>query len=419
MAPTLAYIVSCFLLLGAASPAAETIGGILQQGGPQGDPVPGVVLTVSDAAGLVGTATSAPDGSWEVSVPGPGTYQVALDVATLPEGVALRDPDRSVLAGVEVRAGQHKSVVFALGERVTDTAGWPTRLVNLAAKGLTYGAIVALASVGLSLIFGVTGMVNFAHGELVTFGAVVAWFFNASGAGPGLHLLLAILPAVALAGLLGAGLERGLFRPLRRRRTGNVALIVVSIGLSLLVRHIYLIFIGGAPRAFEQYAVQSQVSLGPISLPPKDLIIIAASLAVLAAVGLMLRHTRLGAAMRAVADNKDLAEASGISVDRVILYTWALGAALAGLGGIFLGITQTVQWDMGFVLLLILFAAVVLGGIGTAYGAAMGGLIIGIATETSTFWIPVEFKHVVSLGVLIVVLMVRPQGLFGVKERIG
>ena len=133
----------------------------------------------------------------------------------------------------------------------------------------------------------------------------------------------------------------------------------------------------------------------------------------------MLRHTRLGAAMRAVADNKDLAEASGISVDRVILYTWALGAALAGLGGIFLGITQTVQWDMGFVLLLIMFAAVVLGGIGTAYGAAMGGLIIGVATEASTFWIPVEFKHVVSLGVLIVVLMVRPQGLFGVKERIG
>jgi neutral amino acid transport system permease protein len=146
---------------------------------------------------------------------------------------------------------------------------------------------------------------------------------------------------------------------------------------------------------------------------------VAASLVVMAAVGLMLRHTRLGTAMRAVADNKDLAEASGISVDRVILYTWVLGAALAGLGGIFLGITQTVQWDMGFVLLLTMFAAVVLGGIGTAYGAALGGLIIGVTTEASTFWIPVEFKVVVSLAVLILVLMVRPQGLFGVKERVG
>ena len=417
MPPILAYLLSGFLLF--AAPAAETIGGTLQQGGPQGDAVAGVVLTISDNAGFIGTATSGADGSWEIALPGPGTYRVALDTSTLPEGVALRDPDRSVLDRVEVRAGQHKSVVFALGERSAEVSGWAARLANLAAKGLNYGAIVALAALGLSLIFGVTGMVNFAHGELVTFGAVVAWFFNASASGPNLHLLWAVLPALALAALLGAGLERGLFRPLRRRRTGNVALIVVSIGLSLLVRHLYLIFIGGAPRAFEQYAVQAQVSVGPISLPPKDLIITGASLAVLAVVGLMLRHTRLGTAMRAVADNKDLAEASGISVDRVILYTWALGAALAGLGGIFLGITQTVQWDMGFVLLLTMFAAVVLGGIGTAYGAALGGLIIGVTTETSTFWIPVEFKVVVALGVLIVVLLVRPQGLFGLKERIG
>ena len=172
---------------------------------------------------------------------------------------------------------------------------------------------------------------------------------------------------------------------------------MVSIGLSLLVRHIYLILVGGASLAYRQYAVQAQVSLGPMSVPPKDLIITIAALAALAAVGLMLRHTRLGAAMRAVADN-DLAEASGISVDRVILYTWALGAVLAGLAGIFLGTTQTVQWDMGFVLLLTMFAAVILGGIGTAYGAAVGGLIIGVATEASTFWLPVEFKVVVATG---------------------
>jgi len=420
--PTIAaYLLTSVLLLGAsgASAAAESIGGTLNEGGPTGEPVAGVALTVRSGDQVVGSATSAADGSWEIPVPGPGTYQVELDVASLPEGVALRHPDRSVLTGVDVRAGQHKSVVFALGERVVDRAGTVTRLLNLAAKGLTYGAIVALAALGLSLIFGVTGMVNFAHGELVTFGAVVAWFFNASAAGPRLHILWAVLPALVLAGLLGAGLERGLFRPLRRRRTGNVALIVVSIGLSLFVRHIYLLFMGGAPHAYEQYAVQAQQSFGPISLPPKDAIIVAVALAVLAGVGLMLRHTRLGTAMRAVADNKDLAEASGIDVDRVILYTWALGAALAGLGGILLGITQTVQWDLGFVLLLTMFAAVVLGGIGTAYGAALGGLIIGVTTETSTFWLPVEFKVVVSLMVLILVLLVRPQGLFGVKERIG
>lgn len=417
MPPILAYLLSGFLLF--AAPAAETIGGSLAQGGPAGNAVAGVALDVSDAAGFSATAITAADGSWEVALPGPGTYRVALDVSTLPEGVDLRDPDRSVLDGVEVRAGQHKSVVFALGDRDVDTAGWPTRLLNLAVKGLIYGSIVSLAAVGLSLIFGVTGLVNFAHGEVVTFGALVAWYFNASAVGPGLHLLWAVLPALALAALLGGSLERGLFRPLRRRRTGNIALIVVSIGLSLLVRHIYLILVGGAPLTYRQYAVQPQISLGPVTVTPKDLIITLSALAALAALGLILRHTRLGTAMRAVADNKDLAEASGISVDRVILYTWALGAALAGLAGIFLGTTQTVQWDMGFVLLLTMFAAVILGGIGTAYGAAVGGLIIGVATEASTFWLPVEFKVVVALAVLILVLMVRPQGIFGVKERVG
>ncbi|MBM3696063.1 MAG: branched-chain amino acid ABC transporter permease [Actinobacteria bacterium] len=417
MPPILAYIVSCFLLLGA--PAAESIGGTLREGGAQGDPVAGVVLAVSDASGVVGTGVSGDDGSWEVPLPGPGTYRVSLDVQSLPEGVALRNPDRTELEGVEVRAGQRKSVVFPLGERQVETRSWFTRLANLAAKGLTYGSIVALAAVGLSLIFGVTGMVNFAHGEVVTFGAVVAWFFSTSAAGPGLHLLWAVPPTLLLAAALGAGLERGLFRPLRRRRTGNVALIVVSIGLSLLVRHIYLILVGGAPQPYRQYAVQTQISLGPVSMPPKALFITLVSLAVLAAFGLMLRHTRLGIALRAVADNKDLAEASGISVDRVILYTWALGATLAGLAGIFLGITQTVQWDMGFILLLTMFAAVILGGIGTAFGAALGGIIIGVATEASTFWLPVEFKVVVALAVLILVLMVRPQGIFGVKERVG
>jgi neutral amino acid transport system permease protein len=418
MPTTAAYLIISALLLGTpgASASGETIRGSLSHGG---YPVVGVTITVSLNGQAIGSAQTAADGSWEIPVPGPDIYQVEIDVDSLPAGVALRHPDRSVLGDVEVQAGQHKAVVFPLGERPVEQSGALTRLLNLAAKGLTYGAIVALASVGLSLIFSVTGLINFAHGEVVTFGAVIAWFLNASAGGPRLHLLWAILPALVLTALMGAGLERGLFRPLRRRRTGTVSLIVVSIGLSLFIRHLYLLFLGGAPRAYEQYAVQAQQSWGPVSLPPKDAIIVAVSLAVLAAVGLMLQHTRLGTEMRAVADNKDLAEASGIDVDRVIVYTWALGAALAGLGGILLGITQTVQWDLGFVLLLTMFAAVVLGGIGTAYGAAVGGLIIGVTTEASTFWLPVEFKVVVALGVLILVLLVRPQGLFGLKERVG
>jgi neutral amino acid transport system permease protein len=406
-------------LTASAQTATESIGGVIKQSDDARTPVPGVTITVLSGSTQIGSAVSGPDGAWVVPLPGPGIYRVVLDTATLPAGVSLRDPERASLDNVDIRTGQNKTVLFPLGERIVESAGALTRFLNLAAKGLVYGAIVALAAIGLSLVFGTTNMVNFAHGELVTFGAVVAWLFNASPAGPRMPLLAAVLPTLVLAGLFGYLLEKGLFRPLRRRQVGRVSLIVVSIGLSLLVRHIFLLVIGGAPHTFSQYAVQTAQPFGPVSLPLKDVIILLLSLAVLGGVALMLQHTRLGTSMRAVADNKDLAEASGIDVERVILATWIMGTVLAALGGVFFGITQTIQWDMGFILLLTMFTAVILGGIGTAYGAMVGGLIIGITTEASTFWLPVEFKHVVALGVLIVVLMVRPQGLFGLKERIG
>ena len=123
--------------------------------------------------------------------------------------------------------------------------------------------------------------------------------------------------------------------------------------------------------------------------------------------------------MRAVADNKDLAESSGIDVERVILATWVLAGGLAALGGVLYGLTQEVVWDMGFTLLLTMFAAVILGGLGSAYGAMAGGLVIGVASELSTYWIEVEFKVVVSLMILILVLLFRPQGILGIRERVG
>jgi branched-chain amino acid transport system permease protein len=127
----------------------------------------------------------------------------------------------------------------------------------------------------------------------------------------------------------------------------------------------------------------------------------------------------MGTAMRAVADNRDLAESSGIDVERVILVTWVVGAGLAGLGGVLQGASETVQWDMGFKLLLLIFAAVVLGGLGTAYGAMVGAFIVGVTVEMSTFWIDANVKNAVALGVLVIMLLVRPQGLLGTRERIG
>jgi branched-chain amino acid transport system permease protein len=232
-------------------------------------------------------------------------------------------------------------------------------------------------------------------------------------------LVVAGALAVVAGGVFGIAHERILFRPLRRRRSGNIALIVVTIGLSQFLRHLYLVIFGGSQRSFDEFTIQAGLDLGPISPRPKDLVVIALGALVLALFGLLLQRSRTGTAMRAVSDSRELAASSGIDVDRVILTTWTAGGALAALGGVLYGVTQQVAWDMGFTLLLLMFATVVVGGIGTGFGPMLGGLLIGLASQWSTYWISPKYRVGVALAVLIVAVLVRPQGLLGRRERIG
>ena len=398
----------------------ESIKGRLEKiDGEEREPVGGVTITVELDGEEIGTAESNDDGEWEIPVPGAGTYLVRLEVDTLPDGVALTDPEKFELPDVSVRNNQNKTTRFNLGPGLVSGVSTYERVGSLFVIGLKFGAIIALSSIGLSLIFGVTGLVNFAHGDLVTLGAVIAFWFNAAGGGPRWHILLAAIPAVLLVAGFGGLQERNLWRPLRNRGTGLVAMIVVSIGLSFVIRYLILVVFSGLPRPFRDYAIQDDIQILGITTVPKNLAIIGFTALVLALIGLFLTRTKLGTAMRAVADNSDLAESSGIDVQRVILVTWIVGAGLAGLGGVMFGISEQVQWDMGFKLLLLIFSAVILGGLGTAFGAMLGGFIVGVAVEISTLVIPVEFKTAVALAILIAMLLVRPQGLLGVRERIG
>ena len=400
--------------------AGESIGGtLIQRLDDEKLPVEGATVTVSQDGNEIGAGESGADGKWEVSVLGAGIYQVKLETSTLPEGVALTDPDKEELPNVEVKNDQAKKVIFPLGEGSISTVSTYERVGVLFIAGLKLGAIIALSAVGLSLVFGVTGLVNFAHAEMVTLGAVAAYFFHASPAGPQWPLVIAVFPAVLVGAGFGWIQERGLWRPLRVRNTGLVAMMVVSIGLSFAMRNLILIIFGGAPRAYPDFAGQVPIEILGIPMVPKQLITIGVSLVVLAAVGLFLQRSRSGTAMRAVADDADLAESSGINVDRIILITWTLAGGLAALGGTFFGLNQAIQWDMGFKLLLLIFAAVVLGGLGTAYGAMVGGFIVGITVEMSTLVFPNELKTAVGLVLLIVILLVKPQGLLGTKERVG
>ncbi len=376
----------------------------------------GVAITVADSAGgEVGQAVTDADGRWSVQVPGPGAYRVSIDTSTLPEGIRLREGQEAVVDAV-VDAGQSRAVVFAVGEAPKGTP-FGERAAQTVFNGFKFGLIIAMSAIGLSLIYGTTGLVNFAHGELVTFGAVIAWYFNSSWGD--LNLIVAAVLTVIVCGMLGAGLESGLFRPLRARRLGIFQLVVITIGLSLLGRQLIQLFFGAEPLPYRDFQVQKRWEFGPWAVTPREVTTIAVILVALVAVGLMLQKTRFGKATRAVADNADLAAVSGINVNRVVLIVWVMGAALAGLGGVFQGLDADIDPFLGFQLLLLIFAGVELGGMGTAYGALAGSLIIGMSTEVSTLWISPELKFVVPLAALILVLLLRPQGLFGIRARVG
>ncbi|HWB72868.1 MAG TPA: carboxypeptidase regulatory-like domain-containing protein [Egibacteraceae bacterium] len=416
----LAGLFAVSLLLGGSALAqelAETLRGTLRDAA--GEPVEGVAVTVARDGSQVGRDISDGQGVWEVALPGPGDYTVTLDEETLPEGVGLRNPDGATLDAVTVRPGQQRTVIFPLGEGGSSAPRVLRQLAQLAVEGVKLGVIIAITAIGLSLVFGTTRLINFAHGELVTLGATFAFLFNASAAGPRLQLIPAAALSVALGGVVGAGLDRGLWRPLRTRGTGLIQMFIISIGLSLLLRHLILILFGSRARPYADYTLQQALQLGPVALTPRDLVVIVLSFVVLGGVGLLLQRTRVGKAMRAVADNRDLAESSGIDVERVVLTVWILGGALAALGGVFFGLVEVITWDMGFNLLLLMFAGVILGGLGTAFGAMVGSLLVGLVAQLSTAYFPVELRNAWALAVLIVVLLLRPQGILGQPQRIG
>jgi len=196
-------------------------------------------------------------------------------------------------------------------------------------------------------------------------------------------------------------------------------MMIVSIGLALLLRNVFLFFYGGDKNAYADFSGLAGIPIGPVSLTPTDLVSMAIAIVALALVVIAVQRTRLGKATRAVADNPALASSAGIKVEGVIQSVWIVGALMAGLSGILLGFNQQVSYLMGFQVLLLIFAAVTLGGLGTIWGAIVGSLVVGLFLQLTTLIIPPELKNVGALLVLIVILLVRPYGLLGRSERVG
>jgi branched-subunit amino acid ABC-type transport system permease component len=391
----------------------NTISGFLR--GDDRAPIPGVTITVRNG-GFEASTKSAANGSWSVGVPAQGTYEVELDESTLPEGIRLAEGQENPRQ-VTFSQTSNLSVIFTFGQGIViQQQDFGQNLLNRLVAGLSFGLLLALASVGLSLIFGTTGLTNFAHGEMVTLGAVLVFAFNAMN----LPFWLAILLAVLGGGLFGYVQDAGLWKPLRRRGTGLVPMMIVSIGLALAVRYVIQFFFGGATQQLP-FAQSSEIQIGPVSISPNNLWSLVISVVVIALLGIVLLKTRLGKATRAVADNPALAAASGIDVDSVIRIVWVVGGMLAALGGILWAYYRPgVTFDMGSQILLLIFAGVTLGGLGTVWGALVGSVIVGIFVElTTVFGLAADLKYVGALFIMIVVLLFRPQGILGRRERVG
>lgn len=380
------------------------------------NPLPGVELTIRDENATLATVITDATGSWSYVVTKTGNFYVKLEVSTLPEGQALTEgvPEERRVNVLQLRGSLN--VLFPIGEGAPKSSTLD-QTMQLLADGAILGLIIALAALGLNLVYGTTGLTNFAHGELLTLGGLFTYFFSAV---VGLKVIFAIPLALLLAALVGGYLQdRWLWKPLRKRGTGLIAMLVVSIGFAILVRYFFLFIFGGDTRQLPEYAGQAGIQLGPIAITPKSIITTSIGILFLVLATLWLLRTKMGKASRAVADNPALASASGVDVEKVIRAVWILGAVLAGYAGIMITVNQGVSWLMGQDNLLLIFAAVTLGGLGTANGAVVGSLVIGIFIQLSTLFIPTELKYVGALFVLIVILLVRPQGILGKKDRVG
>jgi branched-subunit amino acid ABC-type transport system permease component len=280
--------------------------------------------------------------------------------------------------------------------------------------GLVTASILSLASVGLTLQFGVTNYINFAYGEMLTFGAYFAWIANAQY---GWNIWLALAVGALLTGVLGVVLNLIVLQPFVKRQYPVLFMLVVTFGLSLILSNV-LLAIWGAD--FRQYRVtpDAQHSIGPFLFTGRQLIIIGIAVVAMAAIHVLLNYTKVGKAMRAMSDNPTLARNCGINTEFVTNVAWLVSGLLAGLAGVVLALNiSSFQPAFGGDFLFVIFAAVILGGIGKPYGAMAGALVIGIVTELAAVPLSSDFKNDAAFLILVLVLLLRPQGIFASEGK--
>lgn len=294
---------------------------------------------------------------------------------------------------------------------------------QLITDGIVAGSTLALGAIGLTMTYDIMRFANFAHGEFLTFAAYFALMFvGAFGGvqtfGPltfGWTFIVGMIIAVVLTAVLALVLDWLIYRPLRRSNI-VITLVIASFGAELMLRNIAVFIWGSQPRFYSTAISIHREILPGIRVSADDIFLVALTAVLMIALQLFLTRTQLGKEMRAVSDNSDLARVTGISVRRIIRWVWIIGGGLAAVSGVLVGLTVQISPENGFSLILPLFAAAIVGGIGSIYGAVAGGLIIGLVESLSVPLMGAQYKLAAAFIVMLVVLLVRPRGIFGAKS---
>ena len=319
-----------------------------------------------------------------------------------------------------------RAVQFALAATLAALA---LSEIGLAVNGLLLGSVIALGAVGITLTFGLLRFANIAQGDMMTFGSYVALFLLTSvlperaGFGPftfGFPLLLAIPVSMAAAAMVAIGLDVVVYRRLRRRGSSPITMAIASLGAAIAIRGFVQMVWGTDIQHYPNELRQHIALPGGISIAPNHLFVAGAALVLVVALHILLTRTKGGKAMRATADNPELARVSGINTDYVILWMWAIGGSLAGAAGVLLvafNATAQTKPAIGFEMLVPMFAAVIVGGIGNPYGAFLGAMLIALSMEVSTAWVLPTYKPAVAFTIMLVALLFRPRGILGERDR--
>ena len=275
--------------------------------------------------------------------------------------------------------------------------------------GIITGGVLALAALGLSLLFRTVKFINFSYGDVLALGAYLAFFCNVT---LGLALVPSALLGMLLTGLVGVVIHKVVVKPLKEGvKAGPLTLLIATMGVAFIIRNLILIVWGPEPKMYN-VATQEAMQIGPFLITPIQLMAILISVLIMVLIYLLLRYTQLGKMIRATSDNIDLARIRGIRTERVIVWTWLISSGLAGLAGVMLGLMGAVDHHMGIEMLLVIFASVIMGGIGNPYGAVAGAMIIGIAMEVSSAFGLSEYKTALAYLLMGGILLLKPKGLF-------